>query len=204
MKGGLVVNCILVVVLMASLAGSLFSEEIPQSAKSEGVDMVDGGKKERTRDLVVTRVFDAPVDQVWKAWSNPEYVTRWWGPEGFTSPHAKIDFREGGKSLVCMRSPDGHDMYNTWTYRKIVPNQRIEFVLNFSDKEGNKLDPAAIGMPPGIPKDVPHVITFKDLGNGKTEMTYAEYGYTSDQVVDLSKAGLEQCLNKMTAIFAKP
>jgi uncharacterized protein YndB with AHSA1/START domain len=52
------------------------------------------------RDLVVTRLFDAPIEQVWKAWSDPEYVRRWWGPEGFTSPLATIDFREGGISLV--------------------------------------------------------------------------------------------------------
>lgn len=188
-------------VLLFSVAGFLFADQI-QSTKPEGVDMVNAARKETTQDLIVTRVFDASVDEVWKGWSNPDYVMKWWAPTGFTTPIAKIDFREGGKSLVCMRSPDGHDIYNTWTYQKIVPNQRIEFILNFSDKDGNTLDPAAIGMPPGIPRDVPHVITFKDLGNGKTEITYAEYGYTSDQVLDLSKAGLEQCLDKMAAIFA--
>jgi uncharacterized protein YndB with AHSA1/START domain len=89
------------------------------------------------------------------------------GTASFTSPVAKMDFREGGKSLVCMRSPDGQDMYNTWTYKKIVPNERIEYIFNCSDKDGNKLNPAAIGMPPGIPEDRHHVVTFKDLGNGK-------------------------------------
>jgi uncharacterized protein YndB with AHSA1/START domain len=92
------------------------------------------------RDLVVTRVFDAPVEQVWKAWSDPEYVMQWWGPEGFTSPLAKMDFREGGTSLVCMRSPDSQDLYNTWTYREIVPMQRIEFIQNVSDEEGLQID----------------------------------------------------------------
>lgn len=56
----------------------------------------------------------------------------------FTSPLAKMDFREGGVSLVCMRAPKefgGFDMYNTWTYTKIVPHERIEFTLNFSDKD---------------------------------------------------------------------
>ena len=54
----------------------------------------------KTRDLVVTRIFDAPVEQVWKAWSDPDQVMRWWGPHGFTAPVAKMDFREGGTSLV--------------------------------------------------------------------------------------------------------
>lgn len=153
-----------------------------------------------TKDLIVTRTFDAPVGKLWKAWSESDYVKKWWQPDGFTTPVADMNFKEGGKTLLCMRSPDGHDMYNTWTYSKIVPNERIEFVLNFSDKDGNKLDPAKIGMPPGIPADVRHVITFKSVGGNKTEITVTEYGYTSDEIVEMSKAGLEQCLNKMAAI----
>lgn len=154
--------------------------------------------------LNVTRVFNAPLASVWKAWSDPGYVMKWWGPNGFTSPSCKMDFRVGGKSIVCMRAPKefgGQDMYNTWTYQKIVPMERIEFVLNFSDKEGNKLDPAKIGIPPGVPQDVPHIITLKALDSDSTEMSVTEYGYTSDQALNISKAGLEQCLDKMTAIF---
>ena len=153
-----------------------------------------------TKNMTVTRTFDAPVAEVWKHWSNSEKVMKWWGPKGFTSPLAKMDFREGGVSLVCMRAPKdfgGFDMYNTWTYKKIVPNERIEFTLNFSDKDGNKLDPAQMGLPPGIPKDVPHVITFKALGDKKTEMTVNEYGYTTDQAVQTSKSGLEESLDKI-------
>src|SRR5688572_16981714 len=98
-----------------------------------------------THNVVVIRVFDAPVEQVWKAWGDPEYVMQWWGPTGFTCPLAKMDFREGGTSLVCMRAPKefgGQDMYNTWTYKKIVPMQRIEYILKFTDKDGNPFDPA--------------------------------------------------------------
>jgi uncharacterized protein (TIGR02246 family) len=155
-----------------------------------------------TRDLAVTRVVDAPVEQVWKAWSDPEHVLRWWGPAGFTSPLAKMDFREGGTSLVCMRSPEGQDLYNTWTYRKIVPMQLIEFLLNFADKDGNRIDPATVGLPPDLPQDVRNVVTLKALSDNETEMTVTEYGYTSAQLFDLSKAGLEQCLDKMAASFA--
>jgi len=159
-----------------------------------------------TKSMTLTRTFDAPVAEVWKHWSDSEKVMKWWGPTGFTSPLAKMDFREGGVSLVCMRAPKefgGFDMYNTWTYKKIVPNERIEFTLNFSDKDGQKLDPAQMGLPPGIPKDVPHVITFKALGDHKTEMTVLESGYTTDQAVETSKAGMEQCLDKMAASLKK-
>ena len=159
-----------------------------------------------TKDLVVTRTFDAPVDEVWRYWADSEKVKQWWGPKGFTTPVAEMDFREGGASLVCMRAPKefgGQDMYNIWTYTKILPMERIEFILNFADKDGNKHDPAKMGMPPGIPKDVRHVVTFKAVGDNKTEMTVTEYGYASDQVVEMSKQGLEQCLDKMAAALAK-
>lgn len=157
-------------------------------------DTANNGKK---RNVVVTRLFDAPVEQVWMAWSDPELVMRWWGPVGFTSPLAEMDFREGGTSLVCMSSPAFGDLYNTWTYQKIVPMQEIEFIQNFADKHGNKIDPATIGLPPDVPQDVRNVVAFKAVGDNRTEMTVTEYGYTSDQAHDLSKAGLEQCLDKM-------
>ena len=164
---------------------------------------IDTPKK---RDLIVTRIFNAPVSWVWKAWSDPELVMKWWGPTGFTSPFCKMDFREGGTSLVCMRAPKefgGQDMYNTWAYRKIIPLAFIEYIFDWADKDGNRIDPSSIGLPPGMPRDMRHTITFKDLGNGKTEMTMTEFGYDSDQHFDLSKAGLEQCLDKMAVIFVK-
>jgi uncharacterized protein YndB with AHSA1/START domain len=159
----------------------------------------------RTFDVVVTRELEVPVEEVWRAWSDPEYVMRWWGPTGFTSPSAEMDFRVGEASLVCMRAPaeyGGQDLYHTWTYTRIDPHQRIEFVSNFADKDGTHLDPAAMGMPPGVPRDVPHVITFKSVGEAKTELTVTEYGYTTEQARDLSRAGMEQCLDKMAAMFA--
>ena len=159
-----------------------------------------------TYDVVVTRVLGAPVEQVWKAWSDPAYVMRWWGPTGFTSPSAEMDFRVGGASLVCMRAPaeyGGQDFYNTWTYTTIDPHERIEFVSNFADEDGTHIDRAAMGMPPGVPFDVPHVITFEAAGEGRTEMTVTEHGYTTEQARDLSRAGMEQCLDKMAAIFAR-
>ena len=159
--------------------------------------MTDITKNVKKKDLIVTRVFDAPVDLVWKAWTDPEQVMRWWGPESFTSPVARIDFREGGTSLVCMRSPEGQDFYNIWEYRKIVPMELIEFIQNFADKDGKKADPAAHGLPTDFPQDVRTTVTFKAKGDNKTEMTVTEYGYMSDQMFDLSRAGLEQCLDKM-------
>ena len=161
----------------------------------------------KKRDLVFTRVFNAPVGQVWKAWVDPEMVKQWWGPEGFTCPVAKIDFREGGTSLVCMRAPKeflgGLDMYNTWTYEKIAPMKRFVYILRFADKDGNRMDPAKQGLPPEMPKQVRNEVSFKDLGNGKTKMTVREYDWPVGHMMEMSKMGMEQCLDKMAASFAK-
>lgn len=153
-------------------------------------------------DLVVTRRFEAPVARVWRAWTESEQVMRWWGPRDFTSPRADMDVREGGTSLVSMRSPDGHDMHNTWTYQGVDPERRLEFVLHFADERGNKLDPSSLGLPPGVPNGVRHVVTFTAVDDATTEMTVTEYGYTSAQAIEISKAGLEQALDKMAATFA--
>lgn len=162
----------------------------------------------KKRDLIVTRVFDAPVELVWKAWTEPELLMKWWGPDYFTSPSAKIDFRVGGTSLVCMRAPKefgGQDFYNTWAYQKIVPMERIEYIQNLADQNGNLADPVKMGLPPEFPRDTRTVVTFKDLGNGKTEMTVTEYGLptTDTELGRNAELGLNQCLDKMVAIFAK-
>jgi len=169
--------------------------------------MTRNNSSSKTRDLIVTRVFDAPIELVWKAWTEPEYVMKWWGPDYFTSPSAVIDFREGGTALVCMRAPKefgGQDMYSTWAYKKIVPMERIEFIQNLSDGDGNLVSPLTLGLPPEFPPDVHTVVTFKDLGNGRTEMTVTEYGLpTADTELGRNaELGLNQSIDKMLAIFA--
>ena len=184
----------------ALVLGLLMATFLAANSPTGSAKPVTQNQTATTKSMTLTRTFDAPVADVWKHWSDSEKVMKWWGPKGFTSPLAKMDFREGGVSLVCMRAPKefgGFDMYNTWTYKKIVPHERIEFTLNFTDKDGNKLDPAQMSLPPGIPKDVPHVITFKAIGDNKTEMTVVESGYTTDQAVETSRAGLAECLDKM-------
>jgi uncharacterized protein YndB with AHSA1/START domain len=126
---------------------------------------------------------------------------KWWGPEGFTSPTCRIDFREGGTTIVHMHSPFFGDMYNTWTYTKIEPVTRLEFVQNFSDGEGIRLDPARLGLPPGVPGEVRHLVVLEAAGANQTKLTVTEFGYTSEDAVALSKLGLEQCLDKMAASF---
>ena len=85
----------------------------------------------------------------------------------------------------------------------INPHERIEFVSNFAERDGTHLDPAATGVSPGVPHDVPHVIVFRAAGDDRTAMTVTEQGYAAEQARDLSKMGMEQCLDKMAAILAR-
>jgi uncharacterized protein YndB with AHSA1/START domain len=160
---------------------------------------------EITKNVEITRVFNAPLDIVWKLWTESEMVKQWWGPTGFTCPVAEMHVAEGNTSLVCMRAPQefgGMDMFNTWTYTKVVPGERLEYTLRFTDKDGIAFSPAAMGMPAGVPEEVPHVISFAEA-DGSTTVTVVEKGYTTDEAVNISRPGMEQCLDKMEAIIAK-
>jgi len=157
------------------------------------------------QEIIVTRIFDAPVESVWKCWTEPELVMRWWGPDKFISPGANINFQENKFSVVCMRAPielGGQEMYNVWSYKKIVPNKKIKYIQNLSDDKGNIVDPVKSSMPPDFPKDTETLVTFKNIGKNRTEITFREYA-DFGQMFESAKNGLEQCLNKMAAIFIK-
>ncbi len=156
------------------------------------------------KQIEVTRTFNAPVEMVWKLWTDPELIKRWWGPKHFTSPLATIDFQEGGKSIVSMQAPaemGGQVFYSAWVYTTIIPLQTIEFIQSLSDAEGNKINPTQVGMPPDFPADIQTIVTFKKIDNSTTEMTvieYADFGLISN----FAQIGLEQSLDKMVAIYS--
>jgi uncharacterized protein YndB with AHSA1/START domain len=155
----------------------------------------------KKQDLIVTRIIDAPVEQVWRAWTDPEYVKRWWGPKDYTSPSCKIDLRVGGKYLFSMRASEdqgGQDLYTAGIYKKIVPMELLEFTQGLADKDGNKIDPADIGMPPDFPKEIRTTVAFKKIkGGDMTELTITEYGWTVGQMYVYSFAGMQQSIDKL-------
>jgi uncharacterized protein YndB with AHSA1/START domain len=122
--------------------------------------------------MVVSRVFDAPRELVWKAWTDPKYVMQWWGPKGFTAPFCQMDFRVGGKFLCCMRAPDGQEFWNGGEYHEIVPYEKIVSSMYFSDAKGNKVEPEHYGIEHEAIENVHDVILFEDLGNGQTKLTF--------------------------------
>jgi uncharacterized protein YndB with AHSA1/START domain len=165
-------------------------------------ETTDHVKKE---DLIVTRIIDAPLELVWRAWTDPEHVKRWWGPKDYTSPTCKIDLRVGGKYVFCMRAPKeqgGQDTYSAGVYRKIVPMERLEFSQNIADKDGNKIDPTQIGMPPDFPKEMHMVIVFKAKGD-MTELTIRVENAPVGQMFVYALAGWHQSMDKLAESLAK-
>jgi uncharacterized protein YndB with AHSA1/START domain len=146
-------------------------------------------------DLVITRIFDAPRDAVWKAWTEPEHLTRWWGPKEFTAPACKIDFRVGGKYLFCMRSPEGQDFWSTGVYREIVPMERLVCTDSFADKKGNVVPASHYGMQGEFPTELQVTVTFEEDG-GKTRMTLEHAGLPATMLSDC-EAGWSGSFDKL-------
>ena len=163
------------------------------------------GYKEK-EDLVVTRIIDAPIELVWKAWTDPEHVMKWWGPKYYTSPSCKIDLREGGIYVFCMRAPQnqgGQDSYTAGVFIKIVPMELLEFTQGMADQDGNPIDPAQAGMPPDFPKAIRTVVTFKRFRGDMTELTVTEYAWPASQMMVYSIAGLHQSIDKLIESLKK-
>jgi uncharacterized protein YndB with AHSA1/START domain len=88
-------------------------------------------------ELVVTRVFNAPREVVWKALTEPERLERWWGPKGFTSRVHKLELRPGGIFLYSQRTSDGREMWGKWIYREVAAPERLVVVSSFTDDKGD-------------------------------------------------------------------
>jgi len=157
------------------------------------------GAMAETFNLTLTRVIEAPAEAVWRALTEAEAIKQWWGPRGFTAPVVETDMRVGGATLVCMTAPGFPVMCNSWTYTALVPNERMAFDNGWVDESGKVIDPTSLGLPSDIPAVVPHVLELKTLPDGKTELSWSEFGYASAETVALSRMGLESVLDKLVA-----
>jgi Uncharacterized conserved protein len=113
------------------------------------------------REIVISRVFDAPRELVWSVWTDPKHISEWWGPRGFDAPPCDIDLRPGGIFLVNLNGPDGKLYPCKGTFREVIEPERIVY-------DGPRNEPAGCGA--GIPPDATVIITFEELNAG-TELT---------------------------------
>ena len=79
------------------------------------------------RELVLTRLIDAPSDKLWRCWTEAQLLKKWFTPPPFSVPHAELDVRAGGSSYVLMKGPNGEEIHNRGIYLEVVKNQRLVF-----------------------------------------------------------------------------
>jgi uncharacterized protein YndB with AHSA1/START domain len=144
--------------------------------------------------LKIERIMDAPMERIWRAWSEPDLVKQWWGPQGYSCPEAKITFREGGQYTFAMKSPEGKVIWSSGTYQKIDPTVKIAFTDYFSDEFVKSITAAQAGMP-DFP-DLLFVTVELSKKAGETLMTITHEGIPEHMKEDC-RNGWNQSFDKM-------
>lgn len=125
--------------------------------------------KENSGDFIfkISQEFDAPIEFMWKLWTECEHLKHWWGPKGFKVTVCKIDLTPGGLFHYCLHVPDGSDMWGKFVFRKIDKPKRLEFVTSFSDEKGGI---TTHPLNPDWPRELLSIIEFEE-SNGKTKVS---------------------------------
>lgn len=135
-----------------------FGDAVKQFVEGTSQGTLEGKKDMPRKELTLTRLFDAPRELVWKAWTDPKHLAQWWGPSGFTNPVCEADARVGGSFRIVMRSPDGVDFPCGGEYREVFAPERLVFTNIATDSDGKKV------------LDGLTTVTFADQG-GQTKLT---------------------------------
>jgi uncharacterized protein YndB with AHSA1/START domain len=137
--------------------------------------------------ITIRRVFDAPREQVWRAWTEPEQLSRWWGARGWSAPLSEIamDVRPGGEFRVLgVRDADGAQMPTVGTYREVVEPERLVFAEAVD--EGCPESEGAVGT-----------VVLTDLGDGRTEMVFSSTLRTTAENVRNARRGLGEAFDDL-------
>ena len=146
------------------------------------------------REIVITRVFDAPRELVFDAWTNPEHLPRWFGPNGFTLTTQEIDIRVGGRWRFVFHGPDGKDYDNRVVFLEVKQPELLSFEHG-SDRDD---DPGKFRV----------TVTFDEQSDGKTVVTLRQLHPTKEQrdqtiafgAVELGLQTLEKLADYLTRI----
>jgi len=147
------------------------------------------------RELVLTRIINAPREKVFRAWTDPQLLKQWFAPAPWTTPVAELDVRPGGANLIVMRGPDGNEFPNRGVYLEVVKNERLVFTDAYTKA--------------WEPSDKPFMtvtLTFEDQG-GKTKYTARVRHWTVADREAHEKMGFHQgwgqCADQLTALVTR-
>jgi uncharacterized protein YndB with AHSA1/START domain len=157
--------------------------------------LTDNAATAPDRELVLTRIINAPREKVFKAWTDPELLKQWFAPSPWTTPVAETDVRPGGASLIVMRGPDGNEFPNRGVYLEVVKNERL--VLT---------DAYTKAWEPSEKPFMTVILTFEDEG-GKTKYTARARHWTVADREAHEKMGFHQgwgqCTDQLAALVAR-
>jgi len=139
------------------------------------------------REIVITRWFEAPLERVWKAWTERTRAAQWWGPKGFTARIVAWDLRPGGAWRAALCLPDGVEYAQHGVVEEVTP-ERIAFTSTWDDE--------------GPESEVRVTITFSQQ-NGKTAMTFRKGPFASTNGYDGEEAGWHACFDRLAAYLAR-
>lgn len=144
------------------------------------------------RELVLTRVFDAPRELLFQIWTDPAHVACWWGPHGFTTPPETValDVRPGGSWRIRMLAPDGVEYWMHGVYREVVAPERLVFTY------------AGTASPGGPEHETRVTVTFADLGE-RTEMTFRQAVFPTVEERDSHAGGWSECFDELVDYLAE-
>jgi uncharacterized protein YndB with AHSA1/START domain len=141
------------------------------------------------RELVITRVFDAPRSLVFKAWTQPEHLARWWGPQGFVNVAWAMDVRPGGAWFRRMSAPDGTFFTKRGVYKEVVPPERLVFTY---------VNEAADGT---LDRETLVTLTLEEQG-ARTRLTLHHTGFESVESRDAHEGGWSSCMERFASYLA--
>jgi uncharacterized protein YndB with AHSA1/START domain len=148
------------------------------------------------RELVLTRIIDAPREKLFRAWTDPELLVQWFAPLPWTTASAKLDVRPGGGNVIVMRDPEGNEYPNSGVYLEVVENEKIVFTDAYTAAWEPSQKPFFTG-----------ILTFEDLGGGKTRYTARARHWTVEDRDAHEKMGFHQgwgqCTDQLAALVAK-
>jgi uncharacterized protein YndB with AHSA1/START domain len=147
------------------------------------------------RELVLTRIIDAPRAKVFRAWTDPELLKQWFAPLPYTTPVAELDVRPGGANFIVMRDPQGNDLPNRGVYLEVVPNERLVFTDAYTE-----------AWQPSPKPFMTVILTFEDV-SGKTRYTARVRHWTVADRETHEKMGFHKgwglCTDQLAALVAK-
>ena len=141
----------------------------------------------KDRELLLTRTLNAPIDLVWEAWTDPQHIAKWWGPNGFTNTITTMDMKPGGEWILTMHGPDGTDYKNKSIFKEVIPQKKIVF--------------------DHIAPNFTATIEFEARGE-QTHLTWHMLFETTEQFIQVVKTfkaadGLKQNVDKLNAYLAE-